>query len=306
MSAMVFERTPIVRWAALDRRPRYHAARGHAARTESKASTATREQETMSHRSIFIAYLLTSILSACASGDEGGEPSLPSTRLDAQTAADAILGRALTLNSEVHSAFDRAEADLEADEFLLYDEIRRSLQEIGISNFHLFESAAEEILEQMQMAEEEPLATRIYAIVLRFAELSSLPRESIPEPRLANYLDDAQQLHSEVWAIVTDDSGDRTKAAYYFAPAYNVVASTYIFGLATAGYSRGAIEITYRSAIEANQHLVGTGEADDLGYLSDWVASQTPGGASARVKIDKDPILYSIRRSLEEQQRALE
>jgi hypothetical protein len=260
----------------------------------------------MNHRGIFTAFLLTSILSACANGDAGADPSLPSTRLDAKTAADATLGRALSLNSAVHSAFGRVEAGMEANEFLLHEEIRRSLQAVGLSNFHLFESAADEILEQMQLAEEDPLASRVYAVVLRFAELSSLPRENIPAARLADYLDDAQGLQSEVWAIITGDREDRKKAAYYFGPAYNVLVSTYVCALALAGYSRGAIESTYRDAIETNQHLVGTGEAGDLGYLSDWVVAQTPGSASARVKLDKDPILYSIRRSLEEQQRALQ
>jgi len=106
--------------------------------------------------------------------------------------------------------------------------------------------------------------------------------------------------------LLRDDRTDRKKTAYYFASAYNVVVSVEIFALAAAGYSRRTIEHVYRDTIATNLHLIGSGEAGDLGYLSDWVVAQTAGSASARMKLDKDPIIYNVRRALEEQQHALE
>jgi hypothetical protein len=88
---------------------------------------------------------------------------------------------------------------------------------------------------------------------------------------LADFLDDSRDYKSETWVFLSGNWEDRKRTAYYFAPAFNT------FGLAAAGYRSSTIGVTYRDAIKTNLHLVGTGEA--------------AGTASAREKLDRDPII---------------
>jgi len=261
----------------------------------------------MANISMFRVCLLMSVLTACADTDGGeSELALPGSPANAEAAAEGVLLASMTLNSVVNSAFGRVKADLEADPLALYGEIDRALQEQGRTRVEIIEAAARELLPLAQQAEEERLALDIYASVMRLAEVISSPREGISWQRLGNYLDDATLIHSRLDVKFYAESPERRRSAYYFAPAYNVVTSTQIVAMAADTFERSTIELVYKDAIEFNERLVGSGEADDLGYLSDWVASQTPGSASMREKNDKDPIVYSVRRALAEQQRALD
>jgi hypothetical protein len=257
----------------------------------------------------FSVWLLTNIMAACADDATGTEqpPLLSNSPGDAETAAEATLHSALKFDSAVVSAFGRVKDDLSADQFALFDAIHSELQEGIIPNDHIVDRAARELLEQMQMTDRYELAANAFALVSRFSELFSLTRESIPTRRLAQYLDDSIAVSSEMEAFLRwSDDEERKQAAYYFAPAYNFIESTHIFALGAAGYVRSTIEGTLADSIATNQHLVGGGEADEPGYLNDWVVAQTPGSANASKKLDSDPIIYSIRRSLAEQQQALE
>jgi hypothetical protein len=263
----------------------------------------------MRPRTLFIASLLTSSLSACSNGGEDmkQEPLLPSSPGKAESGADGMLHWTFVVTSAVHSAFGRVKDDVKPNEPLLFDEINSSFEQGIIPNDHIVESAAGEVLEQMQMTNKHELAAETYGLLSRFVELMSLPRESIQPRRLGKYLDDSISVASKMSVFLRwYDDEDNKEPAYYFASAYNLVASTHILGLAAGGYTKETIEGAITDEVETNQHLLGRGEASDPGFLSDWVAAQTPGSASAAMKLDKDPIVYAIRHFLEEQQQALE
>jgi hypothetical protein len=257
------------------------------------------------NRRAFFLLLLTSILAACAERDDA-EQALLTSAVDVEAEAERLLRESMRLNSAVSTAFSQAKADLETDQFALFAQIDGALQEGTLPNNRVFDHAAEECLELAQRTEEVALAARVYAYITRFTELFSLPRESIPAQRLGTFLTDASKLSSELAVFLTFDRPERNKAVYYFAPAYNVVQSIHICAYAAAGYRRSTVESVLLDTIDTNQYLVGGGEAGDVGYLSDWVAAQTAGSASTQTKLDKDPIIYSLRRSLEALQRALE
>jgi hypothetical protein len=119
---------------------------------------------------------------------------------------------------------------------------------------HLFDRAAAQILKQMQMTDQELLAAKVYALVSRFAELTSVPRESIPAQRLADYLDDSIDLSTQIEVFLVGDREDQKKDAYYFSPAYNLIETTHTVALAAAGYGRPAIASSQPSRPHSNDH----------------------------------------------------
>jgi len=153
-------------------------------------------RKTVNNRIAVIAYFLASSVCACAASEPGAEQTSLNSPGDTQAAAESLLGDSLRLNSAVHSAFGRVKADLEAEPFLLFDEIHRTLPQETISNSQIFDEVADELYPHMQMGEKDELAVNVYALVRRFAELISLPRESIPAQRLAAFLSDAVFLDS--------------------------------------------------------------------------------------------------------------
>lgn len=264
---------------------------------------------TMRQLPLFFVLLATSLPAACAdAGDDDKQlPLLPSSSSNVEAAADAILYRVLEFDSAVYGAVARTKNELEGNQFALFDEINRSIGEGTVPETHIAQGAADELLEQMQMTTKDDLTVQTYALLSRFAEIFGLPRESISERRLALYLDDSIKVSSEMEVFLMWPSEHAPKEnAYYFAPAYNFVMCTHIFALAAAGYVKTSIESTVRDALQTNQFLVGGGDADKPGYLSEWITAHTSGSASTAKKLDQDPILYSIRRAIDEQQRALE
>jgi hypothetical protein len=266
------------------------------------------------HPQIIIRLLRACILAigmaGCADRDGEAVPPLLESPGDVKAAAEGVLNDALELNTAVHSAFGRVKAALESDSVVLFNEIDSALSPGSFTSSHALDRAAEDVLVQMAMTEKSERTAKLYALVRRFAELLSLGRENIPAPRLGDVLDDcvyvSSELEVEVAFSADQDDDARMKSMYYSAPAYNVLVSTHIFALAAGGYNRRALESAYRNAVDTNLQLVGTGQGEDLGRLSEWIDAQTAGTASAREKYDKDPIVYSIRRALEQQQRALE
>jgi hypothetical protein len=225
---------------------------------------------------------------------------------DAERAAKQILPDTLRFNSAVQAAVLRVRDADDLDERTLFDELHHELLQLTAAEETVLSWVADETLNLMLNAEEDTLAANVHALIWRFAELITFPRESIPRERIGTLWFDTVDLTSELAANFKygGDDTERAKTAYYFAPAYNALASLRV--IAAAASNRTLSDSSYRMATETNRLLVGNGEGDDLGMLSEWVAAETPGSASTRAKLDKDPIIYSIRRSLDEQQHALE
>jgi hypothetical protein len=242
----------------------------------------------------------------CGDGSDDVEQPLLTSPYDAESSAESSLHTALRFNSGVHSAFALVKEDVQSGSFVFYDELQRAVPETGASIEYTVERAAEQLLEQMLMAEDDQLAANVYAFLARFADLVSQPRESVPESLLGGFLSDAIKLRSELHVKVSSQDPERKKRAYYFALAYNVVVNVSAYAHAVDGAPRSSIESGYRDAIQTNLYLVGTGKGENLGYLSGWIAQHTAGSASARTKYDKDPVVYGVRRALVEQQSALE
>lgn len=262
----------------------------------------------MQKRWTLVSVLGAWLLCACAgSGDEGqsAQPSLRAHR-DAESAAKHILPDTLRFNSAVQAAVLRVRDADDLEERTLFDEIRVELQQLTAAGETILSWVADETLELTLNADEDTLAANVHARIWRFAELFTFPMESIPRERVGTLWFDTVDLTSELAASFKygRDDTKRAKTAYYFAPAYNVLTSLQV--IAAAASNRTLSDSSYRMATETNRLLVGNGEGDDLGMLSEWVAAETPGSASTRAKLDKDPIIYSIRRSLQEQQHALE
>lgn len=243
----------------------------------------------------------------CACADSAEQSEQPSLRAhgDAELAAMHILPSTLQFNSAVQVAVLHVREAGDPGELTLFAEIRRELQQLAPMGETILSWVADETLELSLNADEDKLAANVHALVWRFVELTFIP-ESIPKERIDTLWFDTLDLKSKLAATFKygGDDTERAKTAYYFAPAYNALASLQV--IAAAASHRSLSELSYRNAAETNQLLVGSGEGDDLGMLSDWVAAETPGSASARDKLDKDPIIYSIRRSRDEQQHALE
>ena len=249
------------------------------------------------------------LLCACADGGDGAEQSAqPSLRAygDAELAAKHVLPDTLRLNSAVQTAVLRVRENGDQDELTLFDEIRAEMQQLAPAGETILTWVAMETLELTLKADEDELAANVHALIWRFADLLRYPPDSISKDHIDSLWLDTVDMASELTAKFKygADDAERAKLAYYFAPAYNALTSLRV--TAAAAGKKVLSDSTYRSAAEINQLLVGSGEGDDLGMLSEWVAAETPGSADARAKLDKDPVIYSIRRALDEQQHALE
>jgi hypothetical protein len=230
----------------------------------------------------------------CASDDKTVEKIVP--QLSAEEAADSALHASLRLMSTVHAVYADVKDELETNQFALVDGVTEALKDEPdtLRDLH------NELDAQLEDSGEDKLTSNVVKQLYLFEELMASPHSKIGQGRLANYADDIDSPYWLLDIILNGDQTDDVKKAYYFSPAYNLLASTHILALATIHASKFEIERFYKDVIATNQHLVGDADEKDQGRLHDFVSARIEGG------YDTDPVVYVIRRSLDEEQRAIE
>jgi hypothetical protein len=148
------------------------------------------------------------------------------------------------------------------------------------------------------------------SVALNFFSLLLVdPRERQSQARTEITLDNLAESYWDLAAALTSTGSVELENAYYLAPMFNLIASSRIVALATQGYGVESLEEIYAQTIEIDERLVGTGSgtsAENLGTLSNYIASRYAGTASVREKNEADPVAYTIRRMLEEQRAAIQ
>lgn len=254
-----------------------------------------------------VVLILTCLLIACAEDNSVGEQVLPALPEDAEAAAHDILGDTLAFHSAVHAVYGRVKGELEADPNVLLDELVREPwmdSTLGLWGTYDVEQELGEVMQGTDW-EHIKLNARASSALDLFSSFVTEPRANISQPLKEIILDNLADSYWDLAAVLTSTSSVELENAYYFAPTFNIIASARIVGLATQGYNLESLEEIYGQTIEIDERLVGT-SADNLGTLSDYIASRYSGTASAREKNDADPIAYTIRRMLEEQRAAIE
>ena len=234
------------------------------------------------------------LVSGCASDDKTVEKIVP--QLSAEEAADSALHASLKLMSTVHTVYADVKNELETNQFALVDGVTEALKDEPDT----LRDLQDELGAQLEGSGNEELSRNVVKQLYLFEELMASPHSKIGQGRLTTYADDDDNPYWRLDVILTGDQTDDVKTAYYFAPAYNVLASTRVIALATIHASNSEIERFYKDVIATNQHLVGDADEKDLGRLHDFVSARIEGG------YDTDPVVYVIRRSLDEEQRAIE
>jgi hypothetical protein len=248
--------------------------------------------------------LVACVAAACAT-EENGEQTLPLPG-DVEVAANHILRHTLAYHSAATSTYSRVKGELEEDRYALVDELQREIEEGRHTVGGDLESVAEELLEHMQGAREDvKLVAEVYYLIQRYIDLVSDPHAAEPEA-FDDYLWDSIEQRAEMSAIVNPLAPESSERAYYITPAFNFIAITRLVLYASRRGDAGDVRAEIDDAIKTNREAVGTGEADELGLLSTYVTSRYAGAASAREKNDADPVVYSLRRMLAEQEAALE
>lgn len=244
------------------------------------------------------------VAAACAN-EENGEQTLPLPG-DVEVAANQLLRHTLAYHSAAISTYSQVKGELEDNRFALVDALQREIDESRFTVGGDLESVAEELLEHMQGAREDvKLVAEVYYLMQRYIDLLSDPHAAEPEA-IDDYLWDSVDQRAAMSAIVNPHAPESSERAYYMTPAFNFIAITRLVLFASRRGDAGDVRSEITDAIRTNRDAVGTGEADELGLLSTYVTSRYAGDASAREKNDADPVVYSIRRMLAEQEAALE
>jgi len=188
----------------------------------------------------------------------------------------------------------------------LVEELQREIEESRHIVGGDLESVAEELLEHMQGAREDvKLVAEVYYLMQRYIALVSDPRAVEPEA-FDGYIWDSIEQRAAMRGIFNPYAPESSERAYYIAPAFNFIAITRLVVFASRRGDASSVRSELTDAIATNRDAVGTGEEDKLGLLSFYVTSRYAGNASTREKNDADPVVYSIRRMLAEQEAALE
>lgn len=244
------------------------------------------------------------VAAACANEGDG-EQTLPLPG-DVEVAATQILRHTLAYHSAATSTYSRVKGELEANRYVLLDELQREIEEGRHTVGGDLESVAEELLEHMQGAREDvKLVAEVYYLIQRYIALVSDPRAVEPEA-YDEYLWDSIEQRAAMSAIVNPYAPESSERAYYITPAYNFIAITRLVLYASRRGDASDVRSELTDAITTNRAAVGSGEDDELGLLSTYVTSRYAGDASAREKSDADPVVFSIRRMLAEQEATLE
>lgn len=283
-------------------RPPFAAAGTGWPRTTSSAKTASVSSD---FRAVLA--LAACLLTGCA-GDPYTQTQSPPRALaslpgNAEIAAQSILRHTLAYHSAVYAIYQRVQGELEANPYALIDELNREIE----AGRHVvggdLDSVAEELLDHMQGARDEvKLVAEIYHLIHRYMDLVKDPRGKEVDPDMYyGYTWDSIGPGSALRTILESPFPEHRESVYYFAPSYSFVESTRLVIDTMTGSKAASQRADIAEVVETNQYVLG-----DTGALDEYVASHYAGEASVREKNDADPVIYSLRRMLAEQQAALE
>jgi len=258
---------------------------------------------------VLVACLVAAHLQACAdapAANPNARTQIAPSELRADVSVEDALGATIELNHEVHAAYTRVKADLAQDRFALMDELidARAHDETLAD---IIRAASREIALYMKETDDERLRARTQSLLDRLSQIVVSPRNPALEQRYHNYIEDVDEVLATLQPTLSENDRSQAEHAYYRAPAFNVLMSTRVVMLATLERAKATIEEGYANAIETNRHLVGEDDANERGYLYEYVMSwKRPPGVSAQQHYESDPVVMSIRRSLADQQEAVE